>query len=282
MHGKNTWLIHISYFRSMNFQLLLKEFFIGVRSYKNALDFIFKNKLGIYYLAPLLVAFLFIIVSIFGISIFTDWLDSIYQAWFGITVKDSSFKLLTEYKEFFSGAGKVMITILLKILMYFLVFRVNKYVTLIILSPVLAYLSERVDQIQTGKEYPFNSAQFLKDVWRGVLLAFRNMIIEFVWVIALWTATFFVPILLPFTAIILFFVSAYYYGFSMIDYSSERRRLSIRESIHFIHKRNGLTLGNGVVYQLLVSIPFFGAIVAPITAVVAATLSVNEIQKENL
>ena len=266
----------------MNFQLLLKEFFIGLKSYKNALDFIFKNKLAIYYLAPLLVAFLFIIVSIFGISIFTDWLDELYQAWFGITVKDTSFELLTEYKEFFSGAGTVMITILLKILMYFLVFRVNKYVTLIILSPVLAYLSERVDQIQTGKEYPFNSAQFLKDVGRGVLLASRNMIIEFTWVIALWTATFFIPILLPFTAIILFFVSAYYYGFSMIDYSSERRRLSIRESLHFIQKRKGLTLGNGVVYQLLVSIPFFGAIVAPITAVVAATLSIHEIEVKDL
>lgn len=266
----------------MNFQSLLNEFAIGLRSYKNALDFIFKNKLGIYYLAPLLVAFLFIIVSIFGISIFTDWLDRLYQAWFGITVKDTSFELLTEYKEFFSGAGTVVITILLKILMYFLVFRVNKYVTLIILSPVLAYLSERVDQIQTGKEYPFNSVQFLKDVGRGVLLASRNMIIEFVWVIALWTATFFIPILLPFTAIILFIVSAYYYGFSMIDYSSERRRLSIRESIHFIQKRKGLTLGNGVVYQLLVSIPFFGAIVAPITAVVAATLSIHEIEKQNL
>jgi len=279
---KSFQLSHISYFRSMNFQLLLKEFFIGLKSYKNALDFIFKNKLAIYYLAPLLVAFLFIIVSIFGISIFTDWLDELYQAWFGITVKDTSFELLTEYKEFFSGAGTVMITILLKILMYFLVFRVNKYVTLIILSPVLAYLSERVDQIQTGKEYPFNSAQFLKDVGRGVLLASRNMIIEFTWVIALWTATFFIPILLPFTAIILFFVSAYYYGFSMIDYSSERRRLSIRESLHFIQKRKGLTLGNGVVYQLLVSIPFFGAIVAPITAVVAATLSIHEIEVKDL
>ena len=265
----------------MNYQLFIKELVSGFLSYKKAIDFIIRNKLGIYYLAPLLVAILFIIVSFFGISIFTDWLDSLYQQWFGITVKDTSFDLIKEYKEFFSGAGKVLFTILLKILMFFLVFRVNKYVTLIILSPVLAYLSERVDIILSGNEYPFNAAQFLKDVWRGVFIALRNMTIEFAWVIGLWAATFFIPLLLPFTAIILFFVSAYYYGFSMMDYSNERKRLSIRESIHYIGKRKGLSLGNGIIYQLVISIPFFGAIVAPITAVVAATISIYEWDMEH-
>ncbi len=260
----------------MNIQLLLRDFVGGITAYKKALQFIFKNKLTIYYLAPLLVAILFTIISFFGISIFTDWLDSLYQAWFGITVKDTSFDVVKDYQEFFSGAGTVLITILLKILMFFLVFRVNKYVTLIILSPVLAYLSEKVDSIINNRDYSFNAGQFLKDIWRGVLLALRNMLIEFVWVIGLWSATFFMPLLIPFTAVVLFFVSAYYYGFSMIDYSNERKRMSVKDSIHYIRKRKGLTLGNGVVYQLLVSVPFFGAIVAPITAVVAATLSVNE------
>ena len=272
----NKKTIKIHYFRTMNIQQIIRDFVNGLVSYKHALDFIFKHKLTIYYLAPLMVAILFTIVSFFGISLFTDWLDSVYQAWFGITVKDTSFDILKDYKEFFTGAGTVMITILLKILMFFLVFRVNKYVTLIILSPVLAYLSEKVDSIINNRDYPFNAGQFLKDIWRGVLLALRNMLIEFVWVIGLWSATFFVPILIPFTAVILFVVSAYYYGFAMIDYSNERKRLSIKDSIHYIKSRKGLTLGNGVVYQLLVSVPFFGAIVAPITAVVAATLSVNE------
>lgn len=271
-------LIH--YFRSMNFQIFTKEFTDGIRAYRSAINFLTKHKLLAYYLAPFIVALIFTIVSFLGISIFTDWLDGLYQQWFGITVKDTSFDILKEYKEFFSGAGKVVITILLKIIMFFLVFRVNKYITLIILSPVLAYLSEKVETIITGNEYPFNPSQFLKDVWRGVLLALRNMIIEFIWVIGLWVATFMVPILIPFTAIILFIVSAYYYGFAMLDYSNERKKLPVRDSIRYIRKHKGLTLGNGVVYQLVISIPFFGAIVAPITAVVAATLSVHELDKK--
>lgn len=259
----------------------MDEFFKGVIAYKNAVTFLSKNNLLIYYLAPLIVAVIFTIVSFFGISIFTDWLDGLYQQWFGITVKNTSFELLKDYKEFFSGAGKVVITILLKIIMFFLVFRVNKYITLIILSPVLAYLSEKVDEILNGTKYPFSSSQFLKDVWRGVLLALRNMTIEFIWVIALWTATFIIPILIPFTAIILFLVSAYYYGFSMLDYTNERRKLSIGESIHYIRKHKGMVLGNGVVYQLIISVPFIGAVFAPITAVVAATLSIHQLEKES-
>ena len=65
----------------------------------------------------------------------------------------------------------------------------------------------------------------------------------------------------------------------MLDYSNERRRMGVKESIHYIRKHKGLTMGNGMVYQLLVNIPFFGAVVAPITAVVAATLSVHELEK---
>lgn len=265
----------------MNFTLMLKDFFLAVVNYRKAFNFIIKHKLLPFYLAPLLVAILFTIVSFFGISIFTDWLDTLFQQWFGITVKNTSFNFFKDYKEFLSGAGSVLITIFLKVLMFFLVFRVNKYVTLIILSPVLAYLSEKVESIISGRDYPFKINLFLKDVWRGILLALRNMIIEFIWVIGLWTATFFIPILIPFTAVILFIVSAYYYGFAMLDYSNERKRLTIKESIQYIRKRKGLTLGNGIVYQLMVTIPFFGAIVAPITAVVAATLTVQEVDQNN-
>lgn len=260
--------------------LFIREFTIGVYNYKRALEFIFKHKLYVYYLAPLLVGILFIIVSFAGISIFTDWLDGLFQQWFGVTVKNNSFSYIEDYQDFIANSGSVLITVLLKVLMFFLVFRVNKYVTLIILSPVLAYLSERVDTILSANDYPFVVSQFLKDVWRGVLLALRNMIIEFVIVIALWSMSFFVPFLIPFTAIILFFVSAYYYGFAMIDYSNERKKLKVRESIHYIQKHKGLTFGNGIIYQFLVSIPFFGAVVAPITAVVAATLSVQKIEEE--
>ena len=46
------------------------------------------------------------------------------------------------------------------------------------MSPVFAILSEKVESILTGNEYPFNIHQFLSDIWRGVKLAIRNFAIE--------------------------------------------------------------------------------------------------------
>jgi CysZ protein len=68
-------------------------------------------------------------------------------------------------------------------------------------------------------------------------------------------------------------VECYYYGFSMLDYSCERHRLSPSESISFIGKHKGLAIGNGMVFYLMHAIPVLGWILAPAYAVVAATIS---------
>ena len=68
-------------------------------------------------------------------------------------------------------------------------------------------------------------------------------------------------------------VECYYYGFSMLDYSCERHRLSPSESISFIGKHKGLAIGNGMVFYLMHVVPFVGWVLAPAYAVVAATIS---------
>jgi CysZ protein len=72
---------------------------------------------------------------------------------------------------------------------------------------------------------------------------------------------------------IAFLVECYYYGFSMLDYSTERHKLSPSQSITFISNRRGLAIGNGMVFFLMHIIPFVGWVLAPAYAVIAATLS---------
>ena len=261
----------------MNLRLLLKEFVLGITVYRSALSFIAKNKLSYFYLAPLLIAILFWISGIIGMSYFTDWLNVLFNNWFGVTITETSFDFIRDYKDLISGTGKFLITLILQILVLYLVFRLNKYIILILISPVLAYLSERVERILTGKDYPFNFWQFVKDVWRGVMIAIRNMLIEFSIIILLWALTFFIPILLPFTTILLIGVSAYFYGFSMIDYTNERKKINLSDSVKFIRKHKGYAIGNGLVYHIVMLIPFVGVVFAPITAAVAATLGVLRI-----
>jgi CysZ protein len=58
----------------------------------------------------------------------------------------------------------------------------------------------------------------------------------------------------------------------MIDYTNERYKLSVSESISFIRKNKGLAIGNGFIFALIFAIPVAGMLVAPIVAVIAATI----------
>jgi CysZ protein len=75
------------------------------------------------------------------------------------------------------------------------------------------------------------------------------------------------------TPVISTFVECYYYGFSMLDYSCERHKLSPSASIAFISQHKGLAIGNGLVFYLMHFVPFVGWVLAPSYAVIAATIS---------
>ena len=78
------------------------------------------------------------------------------------------------------------------------------------------------------------------------------------------------------------FVECYYFGFSMLDYSSERNRLSASQSIDFIGRHKGLAIGNGIVFYMIHFVPIIGWIMAPTYAVIAATLSLLTARKKQV
>jgi CysZ protein len=78
------------------------------------------------------------------------------------------------------------------------------------------------------------------------------------------------------------FIECFYFGFSMLDYTNERKGLSATESIDFIDRHKGLALGNGMIFYCIHILPIIGWIFAPGYAVVAATLSMQEKKKNNL
>jgi len=170
--------------------------------------------------------------------------------------------------SFFFLMGEIMVRLIF-VLFYFSLF---KYLFLIIGSPLFAYLSEKTESIIEGKDYPFNWTQFMKDVARGVKLALRNTLWQTVYTISLLILSFF-PVVGWITPVITVFVECYYYGFSMLDYSCERHKLSPSESITYIGNHKGLAIGNGMVFYMMHFIPVLGWVLAPSYAVVAATIS---------
>lgn len=166
--------------------------------------------------------------------------------------------------------GQLILQLIL-LLFYFSWF---KYLFLIIGSPVFAYISERTEAIIDGKEYPFSLPQFGKDVIRGIALAVRNTLWQTVYMISIFILSF-IPLVGWATPVLALFVECYYFGFSMLDYSSERRKLSVSQSIDFIGNHKGLAIGNGIVFYLMHWVPVLGWILAPTYAVIAATLSLH-------
>ena len=171
--------------------------------------------------------------------------------------------------------GGIMVRLIL-VLFYFSLF---KYLFLIVGSPLFAYLSEKTEALLEGKDSPFSIVQLLKDIARGIKLSFRNALWQTVYTISILILSF-IPIVGWVTPVIFLFVECYYYGFSMLDYSCERHKLSPAESVNFIGKHRGFALGNGLLFLMMHIIPVLGWVLAPAYAVVAATLSLYYQQKE--
>jgi CysZ protein len=143
----------------------------------------------------------------------------------------------------------------------------------------LAILSEKTEKIITGKKYPFNFKQFLKDIVRGNLIVIRNISIELICTILLFFAGY-IPIIGYISPVVLILISFYFFGFCIIDYSNQRHRLSIKESVQYVRTNKGFAIANGCVFYLLLLIPFIGLLIAPAYSIVAATLGVEKINKQ--
>ena len=115
-------------------------------------------------------------------EIITNWVTGIISGWFGL---DSD--------GWIAGAINWALEFLIKILVWIVFLTMHKYILLIVISPVLAYISERVDEIITGRKYPFNGDQMMRDIVRGIAISLRNMFIELGFIILFFIISF-VPV----------------------------------------------------------------------------------------
>lgn len=247
---------------------------LGFSSHIKAISFIAKHNLWLYFLWPLLIAIGLWVAGFASTFYMGDWLGDKVVSWISL---DKSFDIdwLEWLRPFLSGA----ISIILKVFLFFLFASLLKYIVLIIASPILALLSERVDEILTGTSVPFHFGQFLHDMLRGILITLRNMLLEtLIWLGCLLFGL--LPIvgwLLGWLTIPLqWFIAWYFLGFSMMDYSYERRKMTIRQGVAFTRRHKGIAIANGFLFSMLLYIPVLGISIAPVLSCVAGTLAVIE------
>ena len=254
-----------------------KDFFFGLNIYGKSLSFILKNRLAYFFIFPLIA---YILLYIFGYKGYTNFIEY---------VQESATGYFDSFNFTFWGASIIkavlswVIGFFLKILFFFIFLYLGGYIVIIVLSPVFSMLSEKTEKILTGKEYDFEFKQFLKDILRGVGLALRNFLFEIGIIIIMFFVSF-IPLINLAVPIVLFFVAAYFYGFSFLDYALERKRLKIGASAKFVRQHKALAIANGTVFSLCIMIPWIGVFLSGFVAVisvVAGTLIVHEVWKED-
>lgn len=245
---------------------MLKELVISIQAYFRAHEFIRRHNLWKWILVPgVIYAFLFMTGMWLFWTSSGDFLDWLFRSAGIKNWLDQMQNSLLNYL-FITGS------IIFRLILLFFYFSLFKYLFLIVGAPVFAYLSEKTESIIEGNDYPVKILQLLKDIIRGIRLAFRNTLWQSVYTITILLFSL-IPVVGWVSPVIAFLVECYYYGFSMLDYSAERHKLSPSQSIAFIGSKKGLAIGNGMVFYLMHLIPILGWVLAPAYAVVAATLS---------
>lgn len=265
----------------------IQNFKLAISSFFKAIRFIIAHQYGWYILIP---AVLMLFVYQFGASI--------QQHQPELVIKN-----MNDISWYF-------IQLLFEITIGFFFMRSAKYLVVLLLSPLTAHLSQKTEFLLTGRSTVFSLRQLLHDVERSFRIVIRNLMWEYL-IFALiyifasigWENAKDSPLIY-----LIFVVGFFYYGFSFLDYTNERLKRNLEESVQFARKNRGLAIGIGMCYSLMIWVPvdlkalfdwsvfqdnplefirlfvinvllWFVAACAPVITVVAATIAMNELEQ---
>ena len=230
-------------------QNYFKELQRGVLSYRDAWEFMKEHSLWRYLIIPGVVS-------------------ALYAAgfWFmNFSTRDSLLAGAEGSWEWYQNAVTWLVENAYWPFMLWFFFASFKYVILILLSPLMSQLSDKVEQLSGGPPaQAYSMKQMIGDMKRAVKLGMRN----FVWETVICLLLIFVPVA---STVLIFLVGSFYAGFGYMDYTLERKRLDVDGSIVVMRRHRGLTLGLGIVFQLGMLVPFAGWVLMPTFATLAST-----------
>ena len=236
---------------------MFTDFFDGINAYAKALSIIKQMRLWHYAVVPAIISILLALgigISAWSLS---DDLGNFLVSWYSW--------------EWGSSAISNISTVLGGVLVGLFGLIIFKYLVLILSSPFMSFLSEKVENDLTGNQQKnaFTLSGAIHDLVRGFRISMRNFTKEmfFTVLILLMGLVPFVGVLSP---VLLFITQAYFIGFSNLDYTLERH-FSISESTQFVKRHRFLAIGNGSIFLLLL-MTGVGFLIAPPLATIAGTL----------
>lgn len=248
----------------------------GVRAYGPASRLLFSRGMWHFMLWPLVVALVVFVV----LGLLVGWLAEGVSSWLVAVIRYGLENTEGILNEAFIRAFVGVLLWIIFFGVYFIISLIfGGYLVMMILSPVFSWLSERGEKLLTGVEYPFSWRQFGRDIWRGLLVALRGMLLQLAVTLVVLVFSI-IPVVGLAGPFLLFLVGTYFYGFTFMDYAIERKRLRARETERFVWKHAGVAVGVGAVFMVAMMIPgirWFACCFVSLLSVLAGTVVVNEI-----
>ena len=249
----------------------MKRFFSGIRAYAPAFRLLFSARFAWFLLFPVAAVLLLFALGMWV----TGWVGGSLHGLFA----DRLAALLADvaWLAWLNDAAGWLVWIVVRVAYFFLFSMFGGYLLLIVLSPVYSWLSERVERELTGRTYSPGVCGFLRDILRGVGIALRNLLLQTGVSILLFFFSF-LPLVGWLSPLLMLLASAYFYGFSLLDYAVERRRLGVRDSVRYVNRRASEATGVGFVFSLALMVPFLNLFVCSflsLAAVIDGAIVVN-------
>jgi CysZ protein len=245
---------------------MVKNILKGIKAYAGTFNLISKLGLWKYFGVPMAISFftaVLIGLSAWGLS---DNLGAfISKIWFWEWGTET-FRTISD----FIGA---LIIIALGIILY-------RHIVMALSAPFMSPVSEKIEKHLFGTDHSHRNTSNAEQLWRGVRINVRNLLMELLLTIPIILIGF-IPIIGIISSVLLFLVQSYYAGFGNMDYTLERH-FKYSESIQFVSRNKGVAIGNGIIFMLMLLIPVVGIILVlplSVTAASTETLRVLETNK---
>ena len=243
---------------------MIKNIIKGIKAYAGTFGLISKLGLWKYFAVPMAISFFIAVLIGFSAWGLSDNLGAfISKIWFWEWGSET-FRTISN----FIGA---LIIISLGIILY-------RHIVMALSAPFMSPVSEKIEKHLYGINHSHRKTSNAEQLWRGVRINIRNLLLELLLTIPIILIGF-IPVIGIISSVLLFLVQSYYAGFGNMDYTLERH-FKYSESIQFVKRNRGLAIGNGIVFMLVLLIPVVGIIlVLPLSVTAASTETLAVLNK---
>ncbi len=245
---------------------MFKNIFRGLKAYGGTFKLIGELGLWKYFGIPILISI--ITAALIGFAAYA-WSDNIgafiSKAW----VWEWGSETFRAISDVVGGILVVVVGLIL-----------YKHIILALSAPFMSPVSEKIEAHLLGQKLEHRNTGFWAQLWRGVRINGRNLIMELFLSVPIIIFGF-IPVIGFLSTILLFLVQSYYAGFGNMDYTLERH-FEVTKSVRFVKNYSGVAIGNGMVFMLMLLVPVIGIIlVLPLSVTAASTETVRLLKESN-